>query len=143
MKSIDKELDKNPYIFIERVLYIDQGLEKSDSWKKYQVIPIRTNFTPKFIPINVHSFVDMLDSKYLLKQIKNYYHDQTDRGQERWWKMIWRKKRKANKEKNDKINEETHVEAEKLKINYDNSLEKSTKKHGEDIIKIKNESQKN
>jgi len=57
--------------------------------------------------------------------------------------MIWRKKRKANKEKNDKINEETHVEAEKLKINYDNSLEKSTKKHGEDIIKIKNESQKN
>jgi len=31
MKSIDKELDKNPYIFIERVLYIDQGLEKSDS----------------------------------------------------------------------------------------------------------------
>ena len=80
IKLIDKELNKNPYIFIKHMLYIDQELEKFDSRKKYQVIPIRTNFTPKFIPINVHSFVDMLDSKYLLKQIKNYYHDQTDRG---------------------------------------------------------------
>ena len=30
-----------------------------------------------------------------------------------------------------------------MKINYDNSVEKLTKKHEEDIIKIKNESQKN
>jgi len=78
--DLDKELDENPYIFIKHMLHINQELEKSNSRKKYQVIPIRTNFTPKFIPINVHSFVDMLDSKYLLKNIKNYYHDQTDRG---------------------------------------------------------------
>ena len=31
--DFDKEFDKNPYIFIKHMLYIDQGLEKLDSRK--------------------------------------------------------------------------------------------------------------
>ena len=230
------ELDKNPYIFIKHMLCIDKRLEGSSSRKKYQVIPIRTNFTPKFIPINVHSFVDMLDSKYLLKNIKNYYHNQTDRGiilfetyfnfsskyiknsikkgyifsgliQTNGYEIIYHfhskeyarkkanfhecgnnerkllkeinnsdktesekadllnkhkkakkavkeaskkveneikaQKKKADKEKLDKIDEETHDEAEKMKTEFDKSVDELTKKHEEDIMKIKNESQKN
>jgi hypothetical protein len=237
-KCVDfyNELDKNPYIFIKHMLYIDKKLEASSSRKKYQVIPIRTNFTPKFIPINVHSFVDMLDSKYLLGKIKNYYHNQTDRGiilfetyfnfsnkyitnsikkghvfsgliQTNGYEIIYhfhskeyaKKKanfhkcgnnerkllkeinnsdktesekadllnehnkakktkleaskkvmkekkaleRKADKEKVDKINKETHIGAEKLKTEFDKSVDELTKKHEEDIMKIKIESQKN
>ena len=33
-----------------------------------------------FIPINIDSFVDLLDSKYLLGNIKNYYHNDSKKG---------------------------------------------------------------
>jgi archaellum component FlaC len=55
-------------------------LELNGSKKKYQIIPLRTNLTPKFIPISVDSLVDILDSKYLMNNIKNYYHADNKRG---------------------------------------------------------------
>ena len=58
----------------------NKNLELNNSKKRYQVIPLRTNLTPKFIPINIDSLVDILDSKYLLGNIKNYYHDDNKKG---------------------------------------------------------------
>ena len=78
--DIDKELEKNPYQFIKYMIYMNTYLESNGSKKKYQIIPIRTNLTPKFIPISVDSLVDILDSKYLLNNIKNYYHADNKRG---------------------------------------------------------------
>ena len=78
--DIDKELEKNPYQFIKYMVYMNTYLELNGSKKKYQIIPIRTNLTPKFIPISVDSLVDILDSKYLLNNIKNYYHANNKRG---------------------------------------------------------------
>ena len=65
------------------MLFINQNLENNKSKKKYQIIPLRTNLTPKFIPINTHSLVDIIDSKYL-NNIKNYYHNNTKNGLEVW-----------------------------------------------------------
>jgi len=81
--DLDKELNKNPYIFIPNMLFINKNLELNKSKKKYQIIPLRTNLTPKFIPINTHSLVDIVDSKYL-NNIKNYYHNNTENGLEVW-----------------------------------------------------------
>src|SRR5690606_36503096 len=78
--DIDKELERNPYQFIKYMVYMNTYLELNCSKKKYQIIPIRTNLTPKFIPISVDSLVDILDSKYLLNNIKNYYHADNKRG---------------------------------------------------------------
>jgi hypothetical protein len=77
--DIDKELEKNPFIFIPNMLFINKNLENNKSKKKYQIIPIRTNMIPKFIPIYSDSLVDLLDSTYLLGEIKNYYHADTKR----------------------------------------------------------------
>jgi hypothetical protein len=77
---IDKEIEKEPYKFIPFMLYMNKNLELNKSNKKYQIIPLRTNLTPKFIPINIDSFVDILDSKYLLGKIKNYYHNDSKKG---------------------------------------------------------------
>ena len=78
--DIDKELEKNPYKFIPYMLFMNKNLELNNSSKKYQIIPLRTNLTPKFIPINIDSLVDILDSKYLLGKIKNYYHGDVKKG---------------------------------------------------------------
>lgn len=78
--DLDKELNRNPFIFIPYMLYMNKNLELNNSKKKYQIIPLRTNLTPKFIPINVDSFVDILDSEYLLGNIKNYYHNDNKKG---------------------------------------------------------------
>ena len=78
--DIEKELEKNPYQFIKYMIYMNRYLELNGSKKKYQIIPLRTNLTPKFIPINVDSLVDILESKYLLNNIKNYYHADNKRG---------------------------------------------------------------
>ena len=73
--DINKKLEKNPYIFIPYMLYMNKNMELNKSTKSYQIIPLRTNLTPKFIPINIDSFVDILDSKYLLGKRKNDYHN--------------------------------------------------------------------
>jgi len=78
--DLNKELEKNPYNFIPYMLYINKNLELNQSKKKYQIIPLRTNLSPKSIPINIDSFVDILDSKYLLNKIKNYYHNDNKKG---------------------------------------------------------------
>ena len=78
--DIDKELDKNPYLFIPYMLFMNKNIELMGSKKKYQIIPLRTNLTPKFIPISIDSFVDILDSKYLLGKVKNYYHNDNKKG---------------------------------------------------------------
>lgn len=78
--DMDKYLNDNPYNFIPNMLFINKNLELNKSKKTYQVIPLRTNMTPKFIPINVHSFVDLLDPSYLFNKIKNYYHNNTKKG---------------------------------------------------------------
>jgi hypothetical protein len=78
--DLDKELNLRPYDFIPLMLFINRNLEINESKKKYQIIPLRTNLTPKFIPINIHSLVDILDSDYLLGKIKNYYHNNTNNG---------------------------------------------------------------
>ena len=78
--DLDKELEKNPYLFIPYMLSMNKNLELNNSKKKYQIIPLRTNLTPKFIPISIDSLVDMLDSKYLLGNIKNYYHNNNKKG---------------------------------------------------------------
>ena len=78
--DLDKELIKNPYIFIPYMLFMNKNLELNNSKKKYQIIPLRTNLTPKFIPISIDSLVDILDSKYLLGKIKNYYHNDNKKG---------------------------------------------------------------
>jgi hypothetical protein len=78
--DFEKELNSKPFIFIPFMLFINKNLEINNSKKKYQIIPLRTNLTPKFIPINVHAFVDILDSKYLLGNIKNDFHNDTKKG---------------------------------------------------------------
>ena len=78
--ELDKELEKNPYNFIPFMLFINKNLEINNSKKKYQIIPLRTNLTPKFIPIGIDSFVDILNSNYLLGNIKNFYHDDNKQG---------------------------------------------------------------
>ncbi len=78
--DLDKELENNPYQFIKYMLFINCNLELNQSNKKYQIIPLRTNLTPKFIPIGIDAFVDILDSKYLLNKQKNYYHNDNDKG---------------------------------------------------------------
>lgn len=78
--DLEKELEKNPYKFIPYMLFMSKNLELNKSNKKYQIIPLRTNLTPKFIPIGIDSFVDILDSKYLLNNIKNYYHNDNKNG---------------------------------------------------------------
>lgn len=62
------------------MLFMNKNLELNNSKKKYQIIPLRTNLTPKFIPISIDSLVDILDSKYLLDKIKNYYHNDNKKG---------------------------------------------------------------
>src|SRR3990167_8171446 len=62
------------------MLFMNKNLELNNSKKKYQIIPLRTNLTPKFIPININSFVDIIDSEYLLGNIKNYYHNDNKKG---------------------------------------------------------------
>ena len=62
------------------MLFMNISLELNNSKKKYQVIPLRTNLTPKFIPISIDSLVDILDSEYLLGNIKNYYHNDNKKG---------------------------------------------------------------
>ena len=78
--DINKELEKNPYMFIPFMLYMNKNMELNKSTKSYQIIPLRTNLTPKFIPINIDSFVDILDSKYLLGKRKNDYHNDNKTG---------------------------------------------------------------
>ena len=73
--DLNKEIDNKPYNFIPYMLFMNKNLESNNSKKKYQIIPLRTNLTPKFIPIGINSLVDILDSKYLFGKIKNYYHD--------------------------------------------------------------------
>ena len=78
--DIDKELTDNPYQFIKYMLFINRNLELNGSKKKYQIIPLRTNLTPKFIPIGIDAFVDILNSEYLFGKNKNYYHDDNKNG---------------------------------------------------------------
>jgi len=78
--DLEKELESNPFVFIPYMLFINKNLETNESKKKFQIIPLRTNLTPKFIPINTDSFVDILDSDYLLGNIKNYYHNDSKKG---------------------------------------------------------------
>ena len=78
--DLDKKIDNNPYNFIPSMLFMNKNLESNNSKKKYQIIPLRTNLTPKFIPIGINSLVDILDSKYLFGKIKNYYHDDYKHG---------------------------------------------------------------
>lgn len=78
--NLNKELEKNPYQFIKHMIYINKNLELNGSKKKYQIIPLRTNLTPKFIHIGIDALVDILDSKYLLNNIKNYYHANNKKG---------------------------------------------------------------
>ena len=78
--DLEKEIKKNPYMFIPFMLFMNTNLELNNSKKKYQIIPLRTNLTPKFIPISIDSLVDILDSKYLLGNIKNYYHNDNKKG---------------------------------------------------------------
>ena len=73
--DLDKKINEKPYEFIPYMLYMNKNLELNNSDKKYQIIPLRTNLTPKFIPIGIDSFVDILDSKYLLGKRKNDYHN--------------------------------------------------------------------
>jgi hypothetical protein len=78
--DLNKEIKLKPYDFIPLMLFMNTNLELNESKKKYQIIPLRTNLTPKFIPINIHSLVDIIDSKYLFGNKKNYYHDNTNNG---------------------------------------------------------------
>ena len=78
--DLNKEIKENPFKFIPYMLYMNTNLELNNSKKKYQIIPLRTNLTPKFIPISVDSLVDILDSEYLLGNIKNYYHNDNKKG---------------------------------------------------------------
>ena len=78
--DLEKELETKPFKFIPFMLFINKNLEMNGSKKKFQIIPLRTNLTPKFIPINTDSLVDILDSEYLLGNIKNYYHNDSKKG---------------------------------------------------------------
>jgi len=78
--NLENELESKPFSFIPYMLYMNKNLEINNSKKKYQIIPLRTNLTPKFITINIDSLVDLLDSKYLFDKIKNYYHNDSKKG---------------------------------------------------------------
>ena len=82
--DLEKELNKNPYLFISKMLFMNKNLEINKSKKKYQIIPLRTNLTPKFIPINTHAIVDLIDTKKYFNNIKNYYHNDTENGNKIW-----------------------------------------------------------
>jgi len=62
--NLENELESKPFSFIPYMLYMNKNSEINNSKKKYQIIPLRTNLTPKFITINIDSLVDLLDSKY-------------------------------------------------------------------------------
>ena len=78
--NLEKELEIDPFIFLPFMIFINKNLELNKSKKKYQIIPLRTNLTPKFIPINVHALVDILDSEHLFGNIKNDFHNDTSKG---------------------------------------------------------------
>ena len=85
--DIESKLISNPFIFIKNMIFMNKNLEFNKSKKKYQIIPIRTNMSPKFIPINTHALVDILDSNYL-DNIKNHYHNNTSNGIDIWNKYF-------------------------------------------------------
>ena len=85
--DIETKLISEPFIFIKNMIFMNKYLELNKSKKKYQIIPLRTNMTPKFIPINTHALVDILDSNYL-DNIKNYYHNNTSMGIDIWNKFF-------------------------------------------------------
>ena len=69
LKCIDlkKKLESKPFIFIPFMFFINKNLETNNSKKKYQIIPLRTNLTPKFIPINIDSLVGYFRLKILIR----------------------------------------------------------------------------
>ena len=71
---IEDKLELSPFLFLKNMLFMNKVLELNKSKKHYQIIPLRTNMTPKFVPICSNSFVDIIDSKYL-DNTKNYYHN--------------------------------------------------------------------
>ena len=85
--DIDSKLSSNPFIFIKNMLFMNKNLELNNSKKHYQIIPLRTNMRPKFIPINTNALVDILDSEYL-DNIKNYYHNDNSKGIDIWNKYF-------------------------------------------------------
>ncbi len=85
--DIDKVLSSTSYLFLRNMLYMNKNLEFNKSKKHYQIIPIRTNLRPKFIPINTHSLIDIIDSKYLDNN-KNHYHNNTLNGISEWNKFF-------------------------------------------------------
>jgi len=85
--DMDAKLISKPFIFVQKMLFMNKNLELNKSKKKYQIIPIRTNMTPKFIPINTHALVDILGKDYL-DNIKNYYHNNTENGIDVWNKYF-------------------------------------------------------
>jgi len=77
--NLEKNLKEYPYHFIPYMHFINKNLEQNNSDKKYQIIPLRTNYTPKFIQISSASFIDIIDSKYLLGIPKDTYkHDKNE-----------------------------------------------------------------
>ncbi len=85
--DFDSKLSTKPFIFIKNMLFMNKNLEFNKSKKHYQIIPLRTNMSPKHIPINTHALVDILDSSYL-SNIKNYYHNDTSKGIDVWNKYF-------------------------------------------------------
>jgi len=85
--DIESKLNSNPFIFIKNMIFMNKNLELNKSKKHYQIIPLRTNMSPKHIPINTHALIDILDSSYLDKN-KNEYHNDTSNGIDVWNKYF-------------------------------------------------------
>ena len=85
--DIVSKVTNEPFLFLHNMLFMNKNLELNKSKKHYQIIPLRTNMSPKFIPINTHALVDILDSKYL-DNVKNYYHNNTSNGIVVWNKYF-------------------------------------------------------
>jgi len=85
--DIDSKLNSEPFMFIKHMIFMNKNLEINKSKKHYQIIPLRTNMTPKHIPINTHALVDILDSSYL-DYNKNDYHNDTSKGIDIWNKFF-------------------------------------------------------
>ena len=72
------KLESTPFLFLNNMLFMNKFLESKQSNKHFQIIPLRTNMTPKFIPICKNSFIDIIDVKYM-SSTKTDYHKNSEK----------------------------------------------------------------
>lgn len=105
-KNLSDDIDKYPFKYLFYMIKMNREIEKWNSQlttenlnmkhKLYQVLPLRTNIIPKYIPIDTTIILDILADK----GISNYYKGKSQSDIENIWKFYFSG---LFKEKNKKL----------------------------------------